>query len=612
MNWINQKLNRKFLTSTAIGLISMSLLFLVLFITSYRTQIEAERNRLSSHMNQLLQLSLENAMLKRDLDGLRNIVYGLGMQSDIGEVMILNPAGEVRFASKQNSLGQHYPRIGATIQGTTFFTTNESGQDVLRSINPVRNKPRCLECHGPVSQNPINGILVVDYDAGILKMKTRNTTIALMGAGSLVVLVTLIGGWWFIRRFVLKPINRLRKAQMRFSRGDYDSRVSLVGTDEMADLSHSFNTMAQTIRDNVSRLKENQCFLQSLIDCIPDGIRLIDQQYRIVLANNAYLEQADLDRESVCNAFCHQISHNRSTPCIPTMTTCPIHLINQGEQTVKAVHRHVDSKGLENNVEISAAPIKSLQGDDETLLVVEVIRDMKNTIQFSQEQRLSSIGELAAGVAHEIHNPLGSIRIAFQAIDKLIAAGKMDPQEIKSYLELVEGEINDCIDITGKLLKLSTWPSSGKQLVEVNQAIDDTVTLLSWEAKKNQIKVETTFPERSPRILANDGETRMVALNLIQNAYHAMPDGGKIKIDVAISNDRVMIQFADTGIGIEKKALHHIFDPFYSHRADKLQGTGLGLPISKAIVEKFGGEILVSSKPGQGTTFTVSLPDADA
>ncbi len=611
--WIQARLYRKFLAGSASGLVLMSMLFYLIFIGMYRAQLEEERSKASVQMNQLLQATLENAMLKRDLDGLRGIIKRLGQQREIANTMILNPRGEVRFASTENLLGQFFPAEGAQKNGSTLFTMNPNKREVLRSVNPVYNKQPCVICHGPIADNPINGVLVVDYDASIIRTQARNTTLWLMVAGSTIVLITLVGSWWFMQNQIGKPINTLIKAHSRFSRDELAARIDSPGNDEIGQLGLAFNQMARTIQTSLGEIKQKETFLQSLIDGIPDGVRVIDRNYKVVAVNNAYLEQTGMKQCEAVGEACYASVHARKEPCTPTLLTCPLHEIKENGQPIKVLHRHHKKTGGKIEVEIFAAPIMVDSGNSTTTgHIIEVIRNLAEIVQFSQEQRLSTLGELAAGVAHEIHNPLGSIQIAFSSIFHATRKENFDPTEVQKYLKLVEGEIEKCIEVTGRLLKLSTLPGSSKQLVMLDQVINETVSLLKWEGEAKMVNTEVSLNLDNPRVIATDSEMRIVVLNLVQNAFHAMPNGGELQITLTGSNQNIVIGFTDTGVGISEQNLLRIFDPFFSARADHKQGTGLGLAITRAIIERADGTIDAASVAGECTTFTITLPDADS
>ncbi len=608
MHWLANGLNRKFAVGTAAGLLISSLVFLMLYIGLYRNELAQERAAAAEQVSNLLQTSLENAMLKRDLDGLRFIVRQLGSQRAVQRVFITNPRGEVRFSSDPQALGaQQAPPVEAA-GPSSEFSVDASGDEVLRSINPVRNKPACIECHGTVSDNPLNGILYVDYHAASIRNKARRTTLLLMGSGALIVLINLAGGWWFMRRFVLQPIALLGAASTRLAEGDLATRAKLAGTDEFAQLGRNFDAMAAKLESTFDELRHQEAFLQSLIDAIPDGLRVIDSDFRIRLTNRAYRYQLGMDTHTAVGDTCHQSTHGLAEPCAPTLHTCPVVELRDRNEAVKVLHRHTRSDGSTMDVEIYAAAMDATRDARQQRLIVESIRDLAPQVQYSQEQKLSELGRLAAGVAHEIHNPLSSVRLALHASRQLLERDPSNLQAIEEYLLLVDREVDKCIEVTERLLKLSAPPASAEELVDVNSVVHETLSLLRWEAENDQITLEVD-EEPGLRILATDSELRMLTLNLVQNAFHAMPKGGRVTIGVKRDHGRIRLVFADTGAGIATEDLPHIFDPFFSRRADGSHGTGLGLSITRNIVEKFDGSIHVESELGKGTRFIVMFPD---
>lgn len=606
MNWLKSRLSRKFAVATAGGLLASSLLFLILFLALYRAELSAERASTAEQVNQLLQTSLENAMLKRDLEGLRVIVERLGQQPGVDAVFITNPAGEIRFASDPSLLGRSQPTDPNSRQSFTRFTETAQGSEILRSVNPVANRAACKECHGPADQRPINGVLYVDYDAGPIRHKAQMTTLLLMGAGAIIVLLNLAGGWWFIRRFVIHPVDRLTSTSQALAQGDLSQRAQPKGNDELAQLGHAFNRMADQLQERIDESEQQRGFLQSLIDAIPDGVRVISPDYRVVMTNQAYRTQLRLQDSDGVGDTCHRISHQSDHPCPATLVTCPVQEIARHAAPVKALHRHHDSDGRASDVEIYAAPLSAFFEGERQTLVVESIRDLTKQIKYSHEQKLSELGKLATGVAHEIHNPLASVRLALDSLRRGVSDAD---SEITDYLELVDHEVDKCVKFTERLLRLGMSPSEMPELVEIAPVVDDTLGLLRWEAEQRHIVVNSQL-EPGLRVLASDSELRMVMLNLIQNAFHAMPEGGELRVSSRLDAPWVEIAVRDTGIGIETERLSRIFDPFYSRRADGASGTGLGLSIVRTIVEGYGGRIEVQSEAGRGSTFIVRLPDA--
>lgn len=618
-----KRIGRKLLVGMAAGMIMASVVFLVLFIENYRSRLALERGYASEQVNRLLQVSLENAMLKRDLAGLQDIVRRLGEQPGIVGVRIVNPDRVVRFASDTAVLEQ---QLSLADLGCEACTSNghlpatvasqmmrlPDGREVLRSVNPIANRAPCAGCHGAAADHPINGILVVDHDAMGLKQEALQAAAAMSGAGLLVVLFGLGSVWMMLKRQVLTPILALDSASRALAAGDLKSRVGLVATgdDEIADLCRSFDGMAERIEQGVAKVREKEAFLGSLLDTVPDGVRVIDENHRIVMANGAYARQVQVPRQSVIGNPCYMV-HGANEPCAPTLVTCPFHAIKADGEPLRYIHRHLREDGSELHVETTAARLTIEQDGAARTYIIEAIRDLEQQVRFGHEQRLSEIGQLAAGVAHEIYNPLASIRLGLHAVLRRVGASGVVDEESRNYLAMVDGEVDTCINVTKRLLDLSQVPSHNVQLVSLNDIVPEVVSLLSFEAEHSGVRVEIDLAE-DLRVLATDQELRMLVLNLTQNAFHAMPEGGILSIRGRTEGAEVVVRFTDDGVGIPPEELAHIFDPFFSRRADGIHGTGLGLTICRSIVTRHHGTIAATSIAGEGAIFTIALPHADS
>jgi len=616
--WLTQHLSHKFIFAMGVCLLTASLIFLLLFIQMYRSQLAHERSVASASVNRALQAALENAMLKQDLDGLRNIINHLGQQENIRNAFIINPNREIRFASNPDLLGTRllppkgndfvdYDDLTASF---TQFIINEQGNEILRSINPVYNKPACTHCHGTIKAKPINGILFVDYDASTIREKASQSSLIFIGAGSFVVLLSLLTMGWFIRRFVLLPVSQLVYASRALSCGEFDTRVTVTCQDELGVLAQTFNQMAINLQNSLRQIEEQKVFLQSLIDAIPDGIRVIDNNHTIINANMAYYQQLKLPNTNDAHAKCYTSSYQKNQACPTTLITCPLHEINKTGLEIKLMTEHVCVDGSKLPVEVCAAPMHvTLNGIKQTF-IVESIRDLTQTIEFSQEQKLSALGQLAAGVAHEIYNPLSSIRLALQSTLQTLMMPQADIKVAHNYLNLVDKQIDRCIDVTQRLLKLATPSGERLQLVSFNEAVFETVSLLNFESHTQNITIHSHIDEQQQyRVLGTESDIRMLILNLLQNAFHAMPQGGEINIYLDHEHENIRLTVTDTGCGIPTQLLEKIFEPFFSHRADDKVGTGLGLTICKAIVTRYKGQIEVHNGAKHGCSFIVTLPD---
>lgn len=613
--WVGASLGRRLALTLTLGLVLGSAVFLVLFVQLYQTRLVEERGSASAQVNRLLQVSLENAMLKRDLDGLREIVDGLGRQDQIAGVMILNPEGEIRFASHAEMLGEQFDLSaadgagGSPVTATTTFVTDDQGDEVLRSVNPVLNREPCTQCHGPLEARPVNGVLVVDYDANGIKGEAFSSALMLSGSGVVVVILAIAGTWLALHRSVVRPVQAVTAASRALAGGDLAARTSWQGDDELAELGRSFNQMAARLQQSLEAVREREAFLQALIDAIPDGIRVIDQDFSVRLANAAYCRQVGRALDEVVGRPCYESSHGRDEPCAATLVTCPLRELEHRSEGLTCRHRHRPADGSELFVEVSAAPLHITLDGLPRSLVVEAIRDLAQEMKLSHEQRLSEIGLLATGVAHEIRNPLASILLSIRGLRRHVVSG--DAVKLAEHMTIIDDEIGKCIQVTDRLLRLSMPPSERPTLVSLNDVIPEVLSLLGFEAAQAGVTVATRLADNL-RVIGPDSDMRMVVLNLAQNAFHAMPEGGRLEVIGAIVDRQIELTFADTGVGIGPADLPRIFDPFWSRRADRVSGTGLGLSICKAIVRQCRGTIEVDSEVARGTRMVVRLPHADS
>ena len=609
-------LARRLLTGLVVTLTVCSLAFLAIFAHFYRDRLLQDHARASMQLNETLRASLENAMLKRDLPGLRAIVDRAGHQDGVAAVMILNPAGEVRFSSDAARIGKGFasidpaqPLTGLTTSASTF-TRDPAGGEVLRTINPVHNQAACGTCHGPVASHPINGILVVDYQAGRIRSDALTGALALAVSGGLVTLAALLALAVMVYRFVLRPLQSLSEATAAFAAGNLASRVAVADRDEIAVLGSRFNGMAGRLESTVDELRASEGFLQSVIDAMPDGVRVIDADFTVLKVNRAHCEQLGIADGQAIGSKCHLVSHASAEPCSHTLITCPVEALrDRPGEALRCRHRHLRADGSELFVEVSAAAVELEIGGKRRTCVIESTRDLAAQTRLSQEQRLSELGHLATGIAHEVFNPLSSIQFALRSVREE-AAGEALPEKVDQYLTIVDHEIDRCVEMTGRLLRLSEPASGGDVLVDMASTIGDVVSLLRYQTQAAAVAVSCEIAP-GMRVIGTESDIGMIAVNLIQNAVHAMPQGGALAITAQREGRRIVLRFADTGVGIPAADQPHVFWPFWSKRANASRGTGLGLSLCKTAIERMGGTIAVSSEEGKGATFTITLPSAD-
>jgi two-component system NtrC family sensor kinase len=227
--------------------------------------------------------------------------------------------------------------------------------------------------------------------------------------------------------------------------------------------------------------------------------------------------------------------------------------------------------------------------------------------QLSQADKLSSIGLLAAGVAHEVNTPLAVISSYTQMLSKQLQG---DSQK-SGLLEKITRQTFRASEIVNNLLNFSRTTGSEIGDVDVNKVVTDTLALLEHQFKVAKVEVENQLAAKLPAIQGNAGRLQQVFLNLFLNAKDAMPGGGKLRV-ATMNGESVSVCITDTGSGIAPEHIQRIYDPFFttktSPREGQARGTGLGLSVTYGIIQEHAGKIRVESRPGDGTTFTLDFP----
>ena len=246
--------------------------------------------------------------------------------------------------------------------------------------------------------------------------------------------------------------------------------------------------------------------------------------------------------------------------------------------------------------------------------IVVLVKDVSNLVasELRKRDRLAAVGTLAAGVAHEIRNPLSALELNLRLLRDESASLGTASGDIEGYFEILFAETRRLNRITSNFLQLSRPEPLARVPVAVHQAVSQVARLVNREAQEKGISLILDLAGGDPQVLGNCTKIEQVCLNILINAMQAMPTGGVIHVGSGISSSDgckfVDLSFADQGIGIPPENLPRLFDPYFTTRPD---GTGLGLAIADRIVTDHGGKILVDSTPGMGTVVTVCLPLAD-
>ncbi|MBU3949730.1 MAG: response regulator [Proteobacteria bacterium] len=359
------------------------------------------------------------------------------------------------------------------------------------------------------------------------------------------------------------------------------------------------------LRENLKFYNDNEIMCDVLINqMIHEEVIKIAPNYRIQDINNAMLNKLGIKREDAIGKFCYEITHHRNIPCSGDEHPCPLVESIANRKSSQSTHIHLDKESNEIYCLISCYPLIE---NEKVTGVIELSRDVTRDVNMQksmlQQDKLASIGRLAAGVAHEINNPLTTILTTAMLIQEDLEKDNPIYQE----LDIVSSETLRCRKIVTSLLNFARQSKPEKKQYDICEIMEECALLTRKQAAFKNITINFTCVDSIPKLFFDKGQIEQAVINLILNATDAVDPGGSITLSVSFNpkKDQVIIKVGDTGKGIPFDLIDKIFDPFFSTKDD---GTGLGLSITSGIIEQHGGAIDVSSKPGYGTTFTIVLP----
>ena len=358
--------------------------------------------------------------------------------------------------------------------------------------------------------------------------------------------------------------------------------------------------------DRAAELKLLKEFNESIIESINVGLLAVDLEGRVTRLNSALEEILDLSRVQAVGKRVEDLFSEDFTDTLRQVLGNDRWRLREIRNIYKIHTATFVGRSLVLNIAI--APLQDSQEQTGALVVLEdVTSRVRLEEQLQQREKLSSIGLLAAGVAHEVNTPLTGVSSYTQMLLGMLSEN--DPKH--ALLLKVRRQAERATNIVNNLLNFSrTGDATEFSELDVSRVLDDTLQLLEPQLRGNQIEIVRGYDPESPLVIGNSGKLQQVFTNLLLNARDALPGGGSIRISTIPSDDHsLMIEVSDSGTGIAPEDVAKIYDPFYTTKGVG-RGTGLGLAVSYGIVQEHSGHISVESTPGHGTIFRITLPTA--
>ena len=353
--------------------------------------------------------------------------------------------------------------------------------------------------------------------------------------------------------------------------------------------------------EELALLKE---FNESIVESVNVGLLAVDEDGRIKRCNTTFEEMMGLSREEAVGKCVEEVFDESFALNLSSILGKSKWHLTEIRNAYK-LHAF-DRRGNSLILNVAVAPLRSVSAAQTGAIVVleNVSSRIKLEETLQQSEKLSSIGLLAAGVAHEVNTPLTGVSSYTQMLLGMIP--ETDPKH--ALLQKMQRQTDRASNIVGNLLNFSRTGNIVESAeIDVNKLLDDTLQLLEPQLRKSNVKVVKEYSKEPPRVFGNSGKLQQVFTNLILNARDAMLGGGGIILTTGANDGEVNIEVTDTGEGISEENLNKIFDPFFTTKGVG-NGTGLGLAVSYGIVQEHAGTIEVQSKSGVGTTFKLSFP----
>ena len=598
-------------------------------ISTQRDQLIHQVIQSTSLVSDTIKRSMRYDMLKYQPERLHRAIDTIGGQEGIEKVRIFNYLGEIIYSSDRQEMGsmvdktseqcyachakeKPFERLTTSARSRIFTTT--ASHRVLGMINPIYNETDCYSasCHVHPQAQKVLGVLdidvsLADVDRVIISSKKK---IILFAAVAIVGISLTIG--LFIQRFVNRPVKHLLRGTERVAAGDLATPLEISSANEIGTLARSFDQMTQRLQDSEQDLKASEEKYRSLFDNDPNPIFVFDRStFQIIDANIRATEKYGYSQEELLQMSFRDLGDPEDAEKIRSS------VVEACIFLPKVRHRKKDGSIM--HVDIHSCPRVHL-GED---VIIANIADISDSIQAEaqliQASKMATLGEMSAGVAHELNQPLNAIRIGGDLLKKIVERGEvLEPELTGQVSREIGAQVERAASIINHLREFGRKSEPDElEKVFINKPITDVFTVLGQQLKLKQIKVNLDLDETLPPVYGVSNRLEQVFINLVMNARDAIEEmlekgsekerDGLLTIRTYQEKGRVVAVVRDNGSGIPERVKEKIFEPFFTTK-DVGRGTGLGLSISYGIIKDYDGTIEVESMPGSGTTFKITFP----
>lgn len=475
----------------------------------------------------------------------------------------------------------------------------QSGQ-ITTATSTINEKP-VLKSFVPISGiKPY--VIGVTFDRGAIR-QTLIEQLVLQSSISLGLIFLTLMSSYFLAGAMMRPLNQILGKVDEMADGNFGATIAIRSKDEFGLLASHVNTMASNLQSSMAQLKQSaeelrstKEYLESFVNQTSDAIHVADLQGNAIQVNQAFETMYGWSEEEALGNPVPEVPEDRKQEFEAKLS-----LVLHGDSVAYFETVRMNKDGQLLDISITISPIRNEQG--QIIAVASISRNITMRKQTEEvlrrSEKLSLVGQLAAGVAHEIRNPLTTLRGFVQLQKK---KGACTPY----HLDIMLSELDRINFIVGEFLVLAKPQISRFEPVDLRDIIQDIVLLIDSQAHMTDVRIETRFDSDLPLLTCEPNQLKQVLVNIMKNGMEAMAEGGTLTVELSAHEaDSLIIRITDQGCGIPDDELPRLGEPFFTR---KESGNGLGLMVSQQIIANHNGSMQIRSQVNVGTCVEIRLP----
>jgi PAS domain S-box-containing protein len=599
------RISTKLILILATAVVTVMAVYALVTISRTQDRLDEELLKMAEHISMALQVGIMHHLNEGDEEGVKDVLEMISQYEDIIGVAIFAPDGNLMAASRS---------VAADLEDEKQLYTGTDGSGEYVNYKERRIYTYVRGVQG--EDGKVWGSLKLFLGAKSLMpyvIEARNYIL-----GTILVLTGVLTGLivYFSQSQIAGPLRVLTEGANTIGKGELGHRIEIRGKGEIGALAEAFNGMAANLETTTQEIIREREFVRNIVDSMSEGIVVVDCQKQITAWNQAMEQRYGLALEAVQGKKLGKIFPDLFSSDFETRFTDLL----KGNAPHLTAHKIILEATPEQILSITGSALRDVRGEinGAVLVLADITEQQHLEQQIQQSEKLAAVGQLAAGIAHEIGTPLNVISGSAEYL-------LMDVEEENSQadeLKTIVSEVSRISELVKQLMTFARQEEPSEEDVDVRELLDSTLVLLRRQIEKQGIDVEIELEPDLPEIAGDRNQIQQILLNLIMNAWQAMPERGQLSLQGkflpsrplsgGVPNGRnisglIELTVADTGMGIPEADLERIFDPFFTTK-EIGQGTGLGLSLVQRMVENHHGRVTVSSREGEGAIFTVILP----